>query len=178
MDDPGPSGTWHPDAVPHGHYPCAGTDVWVAVAARDDAEWRRLATAVGGRELAEHPAYSTAADRRARSDEIDKLVRDWTSERSREAVLTSMASHAVPAAPVLSVADAEGIFRTYLEDVPHPWTGRESLVKVPWSFSEAGPTIRRTAPLVGEHTEEVLTDVLGMDYDECRRYVERFSRVL
>ena len=56
--EPRASGVSHPDVAPHGHYPCSEPDIWVAIAAVDDAMWRRLASVVGGRQLGATSASS------------------------------------------------------------------------------------------------------------------------
>ena len=115
------------------------------------------------------------ADRLQRSAEIDEIILGWTATRSREAVLTSLALCDVSATSVLSVGDARGIFDAHLVEVRHPITGVETLVRTPWSLSETPPAIPRAAPLLGEHTEEILRDILGMDESEIRHYTSWFK---
>ena len=62
--------------VPHGVYPGAGSDRWVAIACQDDAQWRRVATVIGRDDLAD----LAAADRRARRAELDDVIAKWTSQ--------------------------------------------------------------------------------------------------
>ena len=175
-EDPPPTGATHPDLAPHGHYPCIGEDQWVALAAIDDAMWIRLAAEIGGPELAEDERFSTAARRLGRRAEIDDLLSRWTCERTREVIVTRMAAIDVAAVPVFSVDEAQGMFGGYLENVAHPITGEEDLTMVPWIFRDTPRSISRPAPLVGEHTEEILRDVVGYDEEETKRYLEAFDR--
>ena len=171
------TGCSHPNVAPHNHYRCAGDDQWVAIAAVDDAMWGRLARIVGGSRLAEDPHFATAADRVARRAELDALIANWTSTQSREAVVTCMAVSDIAAMPIFEVAEARGMFGGYLDDVEHPVTGPETLVRVPWLLSETPAATTASAPTVGQHTDEILRDLLGMDEVERRQYMARFGTV-
>ena len=76
---PPPAANRDPRFAPHGVYPCAGTDLWVAIAVQADDEWPRLAEALGRADLAADPGLATLAGRRARHDELDAAIATWTS---------------------------------------------------------------------------------------------------
>jgi crotonobetainyl-CoA:carnitine CoA-transferase CaiB-like acyl-CoA transferase len=174
--DPGASGAAHPEFSPHGHYRCEGSDAWAAIAVTDDAMWRSLAAVVGGLALAADPQYSTAQLRHRRSVEVDELISRWTSERSRDMVIARLRERDVTAAPVVTVDEARMTFGRYLGTVRHPVTGDEELAPIPWELSDTPLRMSRAAPLVGEHTEEIVRDVLGIDADGSKSYIERFHR--
>ena len=96
--DPPPLGNAHPDASPHGVYPSAGDDQWVAVAVMDDDAWRALCTAVG---WDDEPALRTAAARVAARSEIDQRFSEWTSTRTKEGAAELLQAHGVSAMPVM-----------------------------------------------------------------------------
>ena len=103
----GRMGNAHPALCPHGVFPCAGEDQWVAVVARDDAEWQRLAAVIGRTDL----AGLGLDERLARREELEDAVSTWTSgllpSQVDEACQTvSVASHAVQNAPELKIGRA------------------------------------------------------------------------
>ena len=65
--------------APHGVYPAAGEDRWIAIACRDDNDWRNLCAAMGREDLAADARFASAADRLARREELDAIVAQWTS---------------------------------------------------------------------------------------------------
>ncbi|ADP80909.1 CaiB/BaiF CoA-transferase family protein [Pseudofrankia inefficax] len=170
----GGTGDAHPDVAPHGHFACAGDDVWVAIAAVDDEMWRRLARVVGGDELAHDGRFATAAARADAAAVLTPVIARWTAARPRDAVLRDLQAHQVSVAPVLDVMEARGFFTDYLQEIEHPVTGPDELVRVPWQLSDTPARIAGSAPLVGEHTDEVLRDVLGLDSAQRTAYLDRF----
>jgi crotonobetainyl-CoA:carnitine CoA-transferase CaiB-like acyl-CoA transferase len=172
--DPGACGAAHPEFAPHGHYKCGGSDEWVAIAVTDDAMWRRLAAVTGGPALAGDPQFETTQLRHRRSTEIDQMISTWTSQHSRDAVVARLADNEVTAAPVFTVDEARVAFGDYMGTVRHPVTGDEELAPIPWELSDTPWSMSRAAPLVGEHTEEIMRDLLGLDDVYSRRYIERF----
>ena len=143
------------------------SDGWIIVSIMDnDTIWRRACEAFGRPELPEDERFSTRA---ARSAELQREMEGWLLGRTTKEALDHLTSYSVPCAPVNNVEQAA-------KD-PH-WSEREILVEVPdpiaGSIHVAGKMIKfsRTpmevgsAPMVGEHTEEVLRDILG--YTEQR----------
>jgi CoA:oxalate CoA-transferase len=143
------------------------SDGWIIVSIMDnDTIWRRACEAFGRPELPEDERFSTRA---ARSAELQREMEGWHLGRTTKEALDHLTSYSVPCAPVNNVEQAA-------KD-PH-WSEREILVEVPdpiaGSIHVAGKMIKfsRTpmevgsAPMVGEHTEEVLRDILG--YTEQR----------
>jgi benzylsuccinate CoA-transferase BbsF subunit len=158
-------GNAHLELCPHGVFPCAGDDRWVAVVAQDDAAWARLAALVGRPEL----AGLTGPERRARAAELEELVAAWTARRSpaeAEAACqdAGVAAHQVQNAAEL-VADPQLAHLGHWRTVEHSLHG-PTIVEGPrmrLSRTPIGP--ERAAPALGEHTFEVLTDFLGYDAD-------------
>lgn len=153
------NGNRGPGAAPQGGYPCQGDDQWVAIAALDDAARDSMAELIG------EPGLSTAAWR-DRADELDKLISAWTATRSVTEAVTELRSRRVAAAPVVAPAallsDPQLLARGFWETVQHPVAGTFLCTGMPFSFvGRARRWIRRVPPLYGQHTEEVLIDVLG-----------------
>jgi crotonobetainyl-CoA:carnitine CoA-transferase CaiB-like acyl-CoA transferase len=163
---PVPRGTFHPQFAPHGNYPCMGDDQWVAIWVADQHEWASLVTCCGtDAHLGGISARADLATRHAAKSEIDAALKGWTSTRSREEAVAILDSAGVRVAPVRSVAEADALWvETKLPtEVEHPVTGRERVFTLPWRLSATPPRTVRSAPMVGQHTREVLREVIGLD---------------
>ncbi len=170
--------------APHGVFPSkdrfenSGTmiDMWVSIVAADDADFERLARAMGNSALARDPRFATAAARKQNEDELEKIISAWTSERSAaeaERILQAAGVAASVCAPNKVVAeDAHLKERGYWVYLEHPEVGVQQHCGMPWRMSRTGGSVRAPAPLIGQHTDEVLTKVLGYGADEVARLRE------
>jgi crotonobetainyl-CoA:carnitine CoA-transferase CaiB-like acyl-CoA transferase len=155
-------------AAPHGVYPCAGRERWLAVTVFGDAEWARFVAAIGAPAWAAEPRFATAAGRLAHAADLDCCVAEWTRTQDAEAAMTLLQRAGVAAG---LVADAEDLCardpqlaaRGHFTDVPTP-EGRTVRIDGPaFVLSETPPRVSGPGPLPGEHTDEVLREVLGLD---------------
>ena len=158
------------DIVPNEVYCCAG-DGWLAVSARDDADWQRLCEVVGG-ELAS-PALRAldVAGRRERRAQIDAALAAWASVRDADQAMHLLQDAGVPAGKVQDARDlvegdpqlaARGAFTT----VPHASLGTQSFERFPGTFSGVDLDPYRASPAFGEHTFEVYGELLGMSEED------------
>ncbi len=160
------------EMVPHGAFPVAGTDEWIAVAVEDDAMWERLA-AVVGEEWARDPGLRTAEGRRAREDELEERLAGWTAGQDGLELMRKLQAAGVAAGFVQRssdlLRDPQLAHREFFHPLVHPemgevpYEGHQFIV----SGYRSGP--RRPAPCLGEHSMEVLLEVLGLDADEVAR---------
>jgi crotonobetainyl-CoA:carnitine CoA-transferase CaiB-like acyl-CoA transferase len=158
---PEPWGFTHPSLAPHGHFCCKGDDLWVAIAAADDPMWKRLANVVGGALSEERWAQAGLEARQQHRRLIHAAIEDWARQRTRDDVIDSLRAADVAVAPVLGLGEAMEVFDSALAHVDHPVTGAERIAPVAWDFSETPARVARPAPMVGQHTEEILGDLLG-----------------
>jgi len=161
----------HPHAAPHGVYPTRGEDQWVAIAVFDDDQWRGLIRAVGSPAWADDPRFRTQEDRHAHQDELDELVSQWTCDVDKHALMHLLQSHGVPAGAVqdardLNEHDPQIAERGLFFELDHPVIGPARFEGTPVRFSGFEADTWRSAPLLGEDTAYVLTEVLGMTADE------------
>jgi benzylsuccinate CoA-transferase BbsF subunit len=146
--------------VPHGVYSCAGEDEWIAVACRDDRDWRALAGVLDRPDLGD----LTAGQRRSREGELDGVVMSWTAPRSAVDAATALIAAGVPAHAVHNsgecAADPQLAHDEHFVTLAHPEHG--SVVAEGSRFRlEATPAgVDRSPPLLGQDTLDVLTDVL------------------
>jgi crotonobetainyl-CoA:carnitine CoA-transferase CaiB-like acyl-CoA transferase len=159
------------DAAPQGIYPCAGEDRWCAIAVETDVHWTKLRQALGDPGWARDPALATIEGRLERHDEIDRELTAWTSGRSDREVEDILSAAGVPAGCVQRSRDLlldpqlqhRGFHRvhTHGEMGEVPYSGHAYRVH----GYEHGP--RGPAPLLGEHSFEVLTQTLELGEEEA-----------
>ena len=161
---PSPMGNLDPLWSPHNLYRCAGDDDWAAICCVDEDEWAALAGAIGIDPADER--FAAAPDRKANEAELDKLIGAWTRERNQWDVAEKLQAVGVPAFPSLSARSIEAnphfAARGLIERLDHPAVGQMSHIGVPWLLTDGTNGVRTPAPTMGQHTHEVLSDVLGL----------------
>jgi benzylsuccinate CoA-transferase BbsF subunit len=159
-----------PAMAPHGVYPAAGEDRWVAIACRDDADWARLARAIG-RAWVSDPRWTSSAGRLAGRDELDGLLGTWTSELDRDEIEARMREAGVPCERVATPEDRIehdprtsrwGLWPT----VDHAELGERRVEGIPIHLSETDWTITRGAPCLGADNHLVYGSLLGLSAEE------------
>jgi benzylsuccinate CoA-transferase BbsF subunit len=162
-----------PPMAPHGIYATLGEDNWVAISCRTDNEWKAIASVIG-ESWAADSGYATLAGRLERQDALDAAIDRWTRTQERFDLAARLQRLGVPAAAVTRPPEridqdpdvaAWGLFPT----VDHPAMGEVRVDGLPIHLSETDWAIRQGAPLLGEHTDEVLTGLLGVDPDDLER---------
>jgi benzylsuccinate CoA-transferase BbsF subunit len=152
--------------APQGVYRCAGDDKWMVVSVVTDDEWRACARTIGRGDLAE----LSLDERRARHDELDEAITGWTAMRSAQDAMEQLQDVGVPAGRVLDASevhdDPQLLRRQFWVYLPHPTMHRYKQANVSWRLLECNPTLIRHAPFFGEHTREILSDVVGMSMGE------------
>lgn len=169
---------WEPAIAPHNTYRCSGDDRWLAIAVRNDAEWQAMARAMGEPAWATDPGFATNAGRLANQDELDARIADWTSIRQDYALMELLQAAGVPAGVCQSPGDRferdeQFRARNWWTAMPHAELGEASEFDGVTPRLAATPGTNRTAsPLLGAHTREVTTDLLGLSEDEFAEYQE------
>ena len=165
-----PMGNRDPEAAPCNVYRCRGDDAWVAISAGSAGEWTALCDAIGRPGLATEPRFESPAGRKADEDEIDRIIAAWCRDRDRWTAAEALQAAGVPAFPSLSSADlrsdphlaARGAFHRF----PHPEVGERWHLRAPWRWNRRPNGTGRRAPCLGEHTDEVMREVLGLSEGE------------
>ena len=155
-----PRGNRSPRIAPQGAYRTAGDDCWLALGVEDDEQWRALAGALGRPELAER--WPDLASRRRAHDEIDREITRWSEGLDHLRASELLQRAGVPAAPVLAnweiVSDPHLHERGYWVELVHPETGLERWEGLPWRLSGLPAREHGPAPLLGQHSDEVLSE--------------------
>ncbi len=154
------------DAAPQGVYPCLGEDQWCAIAVDDDAQWQALKSVLGNPEWAADAALDSVAGRLAAHDEIDARLASWTADQDRYELMDRLCAAGVPAGAVQrssdTAKDPQYLHRKFHRWHEHPEMGRVPYAGVQYRIRGYEPGPYHPAPLLGEHTERVLREELGM----------------
>jgi crotonobetainyl-CoA:carnitine CoA-transferase CaiB-like acyl-CoA transferase len=163
------------DAAPQGVYPCAGEDQWCAIAVETDEQWAALRRALGNPTWAGASDLATTQGRLLHHDEIDARLADWTRERAPHSVMETLQRFGVPAGVVQRssdlLRDPQLLHRGFHQRFEHgemgliPYAGHQFRIR----GYESGP--RGPAPLLGEHSFQVMKEILGMSDDEITEVV-------
>ncbi|WP_408898201.1 CaiB/BaiF CoA transferase family protein [Nocardioides sp. R1-1] len=163
-------GNRDPRFAPHGVFPCLPVDDkdrFVALAVRSDQEWRALARAMGRPDLADRPDLATDEGRRTAQDELEGAIAEWTAGRHATEVERTLQSLGVPAHLAVTSDDYphddQLAHRRHLVELPHPLHGTTWVEGPRYALSETPGRPRSAAPTLGQHNEEVLTEILGYD---------------
>jgi benzylsuccinate CoA-transferase BbsF subunit len=163
--------------APHNVFQCAGEDAWCAIAVESEAEWLALVAAIGRQDLAARSDLRQATGRLAAMAELEVAVSAWTAGRSATEAAASLQMAGVPAARVASARDLveedpQLAARGYWQHLDHPEMGPALFTSPPYRIDGERVELTRP-PLFGEHTEEVLSGLLGMSHSEISDLAER-----
>ena len=160
-----------PAVAPHGIYPCAGDDRWIAIAVENDECWRALCAELGLPALAADERFATNEARVANEDILDAAISSCTPEREPHELMEALQARGVPAGVVQTMEDRmerdpQLADRGFYPVASHPELGDHRFEGVPMRFSNARWRLDRGAPLLSEHTRHVSTGILGYSEDE------------
>lgn len=164
-------------AAPHGAYPCAGADRWLAIACFTEDEWRGLATVARHPEWRADPRFADLAGRLAHHDALDLTVAEWTRTQDAWEAMTRLQGAGVPAGVCQTAEDRcdrdpQLAALEWLTEVTGTKIGRWPVAEVPVKMSESPPyvggPVDRGAPCYGEDNEYVYGELLGMSSREIR----------
>ena len=160
-------------ACPHGIYAAAGVERYVAIAVETPGQWDALRSVADLRGLPDE-GLSTLDGRIAKRDAIEAALAEWCREREPFALARSLQSAGVPAHVVMRPTDlyedAQLAHRGFFVTLDHSSMGPTPYDGPVTHFSGTPARLRRPAPCLGEHTEHVLRDLLGVTEDEMSEY--------
>jgi crotonobetainyl-CoA:carnitine CoA-transferase CaiB-like acyl-CoA transferase len=163
-------GNFDPTFAPHGVYPAAGDDNWVAIVCRNDDDWRNLCNAIDNETLANDSRYASATGRLEHREAIDSAIAQWTRKFERASIESRLQSRGVPAHSVQNSGDAyvdpQLAHRGHFVALQHPGLGAFTVEGARAKLSRTPAAVRRAAPSLGQDNQLVLETILG--YDESR----------
>ena len=153
----GPQGSRSFAAAPHGVFRAAGDDDWVSIACLDEDQWQSFAAILG---VGDDARFDTLASRKTHEAELETIVSSWASTRERWAITNELQAVGVAAYPSLRCDELEAnpqlAARDFWERFDHPEVGRRTHSGVPWRTRNWPNGVAHRAPLIGEHTADVL----------------------
>lgn len=169
-----PVGNGHPAVAPYGTYAAADGDI--VIANLGESFWPKIASAIGHPELIEDERFRTNADRLRHRDELEALINAETRRRSIAEWESTFESHDVPHAPVLSVAQVlehpQASARRLVTTAEHSRLGRIRTTSRAINLPAHPAPLPSAAPTLGEHTDEVLREVLGCSDERLHAWRE------
>jgi crotonobetainyl-CoA:carnitine CoA-transferase CaiB-like acyl-CoA transferase len=186
--EPERNGNRDPLMAPHGNFKCLDwpdkiadqvVDRWISIVCADDAEWGRLAHAIGRPELANDPRFKTLAARKANEDELEAIITSWTSTRDPASAVEHLQKAGVAAGVVADARylsqDPNLTARGYFVYKQHPEVGVKQHCGIPWRMSATPCEVRSAAPTIGQHTDEVLMGTLGYSRAELEELKKKHA---
>jgi crotonobetainyl-CoA:carnitine CoA-transferase CaiB-like acyl-CoA transferase len=157
-------------AAPHGAFRCKGDDSWCVIAVFDDKQWQAFCKAMGNPEWARKPEFATLLGRKANEANLNRLVEEWTIGFTAEEVMNLLQSAGVPSGVVKNAKevclDPQLASRSHFWTLDHKEIGAFSHPGQAFKLSETPAEPRMSAPCLGEHTEYVCKQLLGMSDEE------------
>ena len=157
---PGPLGSAHPLNAPYQSFRTA--DGWINVGAANQRNWLRFLEVIGAQELGEDPRFANNHDRMQHLAELEVILNEKLATATTETWLDRMEKAGLPAGPVLDIlemqADPQALARDMIVELDHPGAGPVKTLGHPVKFSETPASIRSAAPVLGQHSREVLSE--------------------
>lgn len=164
-------GNAHPNIVPYQDFPTADGDFILTVG--NDGQFRKFAEVAGQPQWADDPRFVTNKQRVANRAELIPLIRQATVFKTTAEWVSQLEAAGVPCGPINDLAqmlqDPQVLARGLAVSIAHPLAGSVPQVASPIRLSETPVEYRRAPPLLGEHTEVVLEEVLGLEAGEVQR---------
>ncbi len=165
-------GNRDPVAAPHGAYPCKGEDRWIAIACFTGEQWHGLSGLMEptGRDWPYADEFSSLLGRKTAEDELDRRIGEWTKQWDARELMETLQSSGVPAGMVNDprdlFEDAQLEHRGHFRYLDHPEMGPHASEVSEFKLSLTPGDLDRPAPLLGQHTEYVLKEIMGIPEDE------------
>ena len=161
-------GNAHPNVVPYQTFQTS--DSWIIVAVGNDGQFRHFVKAGNREPLADDPRFATNPARIEHRDALIPLLAAMVKEKTKVEWISLLESVGVPCGPINNLQEVfeneQVVARGIQLNVPHPTAGSMKLVASPMRLSKTPVTMRMPPPLLGEHTEEILSATLHYTYEQ------------
>jgi crotonobetainyl-CoA:carnitine CoA-transferase CaiB-like acyl-CoA transferase len=163
--DAGRYGNGHPSIVPYTTY--QASDQMIAVAVGNDSQFRKFSEALSQPGWANDPRFAVNSSRVENRQFLDKLVAEVLAGQPAEFWLGTLKAAGIPCGMINTVAqalqDPHTQARAMVETVAHPTAGPVKILGIPLKFSDTPASIRAAPPTLGQHSDEILQNMLGYD---------------
>jgi formyl-CoA transferase len=161
-------GNAHPNIVPYEAFQTK--DRYIALGVGTDRQFRRFCQLAGCEELANDPRFATNPARVEHRETLVSILQEIFLTKSADEWLALLVEAEIPCAPINTIdrvfADPQVQARDMVVEIPHPTAGKVKLAGIPFKLSGTPAKIQRHPPLLGEHTEEILSTLLGYSREE------------
>ncbi|MCJ7722802.1 MAG: CoA transferase, partial [Anaerolineales bacterium] len=172
---PGRYGNAHPNLTPYEAF--RARDRWFVLGAANDRQWDLLCQVIGHPELEDDPRFATNSDRLANRDVLKDMLSEVLITRDADGWLAELREAGLPCGLINTIPDVfdtpQAQARNLVLDIEHPTAGSLRLTGFPYKLSQTPAEVHRPPPLLGEHTEEVLVELLGYSSDDVSILRER-----
>jgi crotonobetainyl-CoA:carnitine CoA-transferase CaiB-like acyl-CoA transferase len=143
------------------------SDGWVIIAVGNNKLWQDFCSAINRLDLVDQDEFKDNYDRVKAHKEVKRIVEEWTEKKSVKEIVDFFLSKQIPCAPLYTVKDVVedqhiAVARRMIREVEHPVAGKMKVIGSPINLSETPAEINSPAPLLGQHTELVLKDILNL----------------
>jgi crotonobetainyl-CoA:carnitine CoA-transferase CaiB-like acyl-CoA transferase len=170
-EDPKPQGSQHPNLVPYGIFPAS--DGSIVVACLMNSFWERICNALGMQDWIADPRFASIEKRRDSRAVVNERISECTSRHSVQELVAVFTEYQVPHAPILGINEAlsqpQAVEREMVVEVDHKTLGRIPIVNRPIKYGGDKQPAPAAPPVMGEHTDDILSDVLGLSRERIEQ---------
>lgn len=168
---PKPSGNKHASIVPFEPFETKDGEIMVAVG--NDVLWAKFCKEIGVSQLIDNPKFNTNPLRNENYEELRPIIAEKMKSKSTKQWQNTLDDAGIPNGPINTVdkvlEDPQVIARNMVVELNHSIAGVLKVPGIPIKMSETPGKIRKSAPLLGQHTDEILYHLLGYDKDKIRK---------
>lgn len=163
-EDPQPQGSEHPNLVPYGAFPAQ--DGSIIIACLTNSFWERICQALGMPDWILDPRFDTLQKRRDNRRLVNEMICEFTRRKTVAELVDLFTEHNVPHAPILGIREAlaqpQAVAREMVVETEHAVLGKIPIVNRPIRFPGERQPVPTAPPVLGQHTDEILRDILGL----------------
>ena len=164
------TGSAHPSIAPFDVF--EAQDGWFVIGVGNDMLWERFCKAINKTDLLNDSRFTTNPKRSENYKELKPIITEWSKEKAVEEILNILINAGVPVGEVNTidkiVDDPNIKLREMIVEVEHPRAGKVKITDTPIKLSLTPGKVEKASPLLGEHTEEILNELLGFSKEEIK----------